>query len=154
MSLQKTTASQHRCAHVHQTATGSNENNVRRSCSRCGYNVVHVATNYVTKEAWQKLAQLMTLNASASEAVNMKNGSTTEAEEKNNDQELVKTLLQKIDEQDQQLKVKTGEMNKLEDENKVLRMKVSHLEAELKRHENVMDWHKVDVIGPNKAASS
>ena len=100
------------------------------------------------------VAVVVLLLLQASEAVNVKNGSTTEAEEKNNDQELVKTLLQKIDEQDQQLKVKTGEMNKLEDENKVLRMKVSHLEAELKRHENVMDWHKVDVIGPNKAASS
>ncbi|MCP4244450.1 MAG: hypothetical protein GY772_28235 [bacterium] len=66
MSLGRPTPSQQRCRHAHQTYDGTNQDNLRSVCVHCGYNVVHIGTNYVKEDTWRRLAQYMKSRAGAS----------------------------------------------------------------------------------------
>lgn len=160
MSLEKTTSAQQKCSHFLQTGAGSNHSNIRRTCSRCGFNVLHVATSYVKGESWRKLEELMSLRtterAAASdvddEDAKIKKEATVDpvdpldpADEIKHP-ELVNALLQRIDEQDQLLRQKNGQLNKLEVENRVLRTKTRHLKVDLEYLESVVDWAEVEPI--------
>ncbi len=66
MTLVRPTSSQQRCKHDKQTYEGTNKYNFRSRCVNCGYNVVHIGTNYVKEETWLHLAQHFKLRAGAS----------------------------------------------------------------------------------------